>query len=139
MKSYKKLIYAGLFSFFLFIFIYISFAYWEKLFSVLRIMLYASVISYVLVPAAEWLERYMPGTAAILLLFAALSVIIAVICILIVPPFINQVASLRCTSRNLSQELKAFSRTFNPGWKSRNKFCRSAKFEKAWIFCKNVY
>jgi predicted PurR-regulated permease PerM len=130
-KSYKKLIYAGLFSFFLFIFIYISFAYWEKLFSVLRIMLYASVISYVLVPAAEWLERYMPGTAAILLLFAALLVIIAVICILIVPPFINQVASLSAYIPELVSELKAFSRDIQ-SWleKAGINFVVQQSFEK---------
>jgi len=108
-KSYKRSVIISLFALLLFLFVCIIIRHCEKLSGVLKIVVFAIGLSYVLVPAAELLERYVPATAAILLIFCGLFFILIIIVVSIFPPFISQLASLNAYIPELVSELKAFA------------------------------
>nr|WP_279380583.1 AI-2E family transporter [Caldicoprobacter guelmensis] len=78
----------------LFILMVIVVRHWGKLLSVFRVVFFAMMISYILLPASEWLERFMPRHVAIIVLFSSLLLMLGAIAFLIIPPFVRQVVSL---------------------------------------------
>jgi len=114
-KPYKRLVAISLFVFFLFLFVYFIVLNWLKLSGMFKIILYAVAFSYILVPITERLERFLPGTAAILLIFAGLFIVICLVGLLLIPPFIQQVASLNAYIPEVISELKEFSRGIQSG------------------------
>lgn len=94
MRAYRVYMALGLTLLFFFILLFTVISNWEKLSSVFRIVFSAIIISYILVPISEWLERFMPRNVAIIALFGGVFLLLAAIGFLVVPPFIRQVMSL---------------------------------------------
>lgn len=94
MKTHRRYIVVGLTLLVLFILMVIVARHWGKLLSVFRVVFFAMMISYILVPASEWLERFMPRHVAIIVLFSSLLLMLGTIAFLIIPPFVRQVVSL---------------------------------------------
>ncbi|MBM7581367.1 putative PurR-regulated permease PerM [Caldicoprobacter guelmensis] len=94
MKTHRRHIVVGLVLLVLFILMVIVVRHWGKLLSVFRVVFFAMMISYILLPASEWLERFMPRHVAIIVLFSSLLLMLGAIAFLIIPPFVRQVVSL---------------------------------------------
>jgi len=111
-KAYRSYIMFGLVFLFFFILLFIVVSHWEKLSSVFRVVFFAIIISYILVPVSEWLERFMPRNVAIIVLFGSLFLVLVAIGFLVVPPFIRQVISLSEYIPEYAYQLKRFAAGF---------------------------
>lgn len=113
MRVYRRLyiiLGLALLSFSLLLFAVVS--HWEKLSSVFRTIFFAIIISYILVPISEWLERFMPRNIAIIVLFGGVSLLLVAIGFLVVPPFIRQVISLSEYIPQYAYQLKQLAAGF---------------------------
>jgi len=111
-KVYNKHLIIGILSRFLVLCLLIVILFWGKLSSVVRIVFYAIIFSYILVPVSEWLERFMSRITAIIVLFIGLLIALGLTGFLIVPPFIRQVISLKEYIPEFAAQLKSFAANF---------------------------
>jgi len=117
-KAYKRYIVFGLVFLLFFILLLIVISHWGKLSSVFRVVFFAIIISYILVPISEWLERFMPRNVAIIVLFGGLFLLLVAIGFLVVPPFIRQVVSLSQYIPEYAYQLKQLAAGFQSRLKS---------------------
>jgi len=67
---------------------------------------YGIVIAYLLVPISRWLEKYMPRSMAVILLFLAIVLGLVLFFILVVPKFIRQLTTLIERLPNFTLQIK---------------------------------
>lgn len=78
------------------------------LFQPLLLFLAATVIATAVSPIAGWLARWMPRTAAVLLIFLAVGVVFALFVWVIVPPLVQQVQGLVDEAPSLIDQAEAW-------------------------------
>ncbi|MFS8500574.1 MAG: AI-2E family transporter [Caldicoprobacter sp.] len=112
MKAYRVYIILGAAFLVFFTLLFAVVSNWGKLSSVLRVIFFAIIISYILVPVSEWLERFMPRNVAIIALFGGVALLLVAIGFLVVPPFIKQVISLSEYIPEYARQLKQLAAGF---------------------------
>ncbi|HOB19726.1 MAG TPA: AI-2E family transporter [Candidatus Atribacteria bacterium] len=65
--------------------------YWSEVVRLFRIVVIAIVFAYVLTPLCDLLERRMPRTAAVVLIFLFLALVLAGLFVFVIPSFVNEV------------------------------------------------
>lgn len=79
---------------------------WSKISMILSFVFYGIVIAYLLVPISRWLEKYMPRSLAVILLFLAIISVLVLFFILIIPKFIKQLTTLIERLPNFTLQIK---------------------------------
>ena len=80
--------------------------HWAKISMVFSFVFYGIVIAYLLVPISRWLEKYMPRSIAVILLFLVIILGLALFFLLVVPKFIKQLTALIERLPNFTLQLK---------------------------------
>lgn len=112
MKAYRVYIILGAAFLAFFILLLMVVSNWAKLSGVFRVVFLSIVISYILVPISEWMERFMPRNTAIIALFGGVALLIIAVVFLVVPPFIRQIISLSEYIPEYAYRLKRFAAGF---------------------------
>lgn len=79
---------------------------WPKISMIFSFIFYGIVIAYLLVPISRWLEKYMPRSMAVILLFLAIVLGLVLFFILVVPKFIRQLTTLIERLPNFTLQIK---------------------------------
>ena len=79
---------------------------WSKISMIFSFVFYGIVIAYLLVPISRWLEKYMPRSMAVILLFLAIVLGLVLFFILVVPKFIRQLTTLIERLPNFTLQIK---------------------------------
>lgn len=80
--------------------------HWAKISMVFSFVFYGIVIAYLLVPISRWLEKYMPRSIAVILLFLVIILGLVLFFLLVVPKFIKQLTALIERLPNFTLQLK---------------------------------
>ena len=86
---------------------------WSKISMILSFVFYGIVIAYLLVPISRWLEKYMPRSLAVILLFLAIISVLVLFFILIIPKFIKQLTTLIERLPNFTLQIKTAGKLQN--------------------------
>jgi len=79
---------------------------WEKISVILSFVFYGIVLAYLLVPASRWIEKFVPRSWAVVILFLAIIIILLLCIFLFVPILIKQMTALAERLPSLTTQLK---------------------------------
>jgi len=69
-------------------------AHWAKISMIFSFIFYGMVIAYLLVPVSRWMEKFMPRSTAVILLFLIIIAALGLLFMLFIPQLIRQMTSM---------------------------------------------